>query len=165
MHRSYLTSGALAAAVLADIVEKASGGKVRGFATNVSNYNAFHAEAPESFAEDNPSYDESSYVATLTPALEAQGLPSRFIIDQGRVAVPGARDSSGDWCNVEAGFGQPATTETDNANVDSIVWVKPGGESDGECGMEGAPAAGTWFDAYAQTLTINAHPDIKSGST
>lgn len=150
-----------AATILASIVEKANGGKIRGYSTNVSNYNPFQAETPEPFAEDNPSYDESHYVFNLAAALEGQGLPTRFIVDQGRVAVAGARESSGDWCNVEAGFGQPPTTETDNANVDSIVWVKPGGESDGECGMEGAPAAGTWFDEYAQTLTINAHPDIQ----
>ena len=129
----------------------------------MSNYNPFEAEEPEPFSENSPSYDETHYVSTLSSAFEAQGLPTRFIVDQGRVAIPGARETWGDWCNVKAGFGQPATTETGNANVDSIVWIKPGGESDGECGMENAPAAGTWFDEYAQILTINAHPNIQNG--
>lgn len=154
-------SETIAAAILASIVGNANGGRIRGYATNVSNYNQFQAETPEPITEGSPSYDENHYVSTLSAALEGQGLPTRFIVDQGRVAVPGARESWGDWCNVEAGFGQPPTTQTDNVNVDSIVWVKPGGESDGQCGMEGAPAAGTWFDEYAQTLTVNAHPDIQ----
>ncbi|PGG96144.1 hypothetical protein AJ79_09710 [Helicocarpus griseus UAMH5409] len=135
-----------AAAEFATIVSKASNSKIRGFSSNVSNYNTFEAE--------------SQYAASLGSALQGQGLPSRFIIDQGRVAPN--RQDSGNWCNVEdAGFGQPPTTETGDPNVDSIVWVKPGGESDGECGMAGAPAAGAWFDEYAQMLTRNAHEDIQ----
>lgn len=78
--------------------------------------------------------------------------------------MPGARSEWGDWCNVHpAGFGQPFTTNTNNGNVDALVWVKPGGESDGTCGMSGAPQAGAWFDAYAQMLTTNAHSDIRGG--
>lgn len=83
-------------------------------------------------------------------------------MDQSRVALSNAGE---EWCNVEAGFGQPPTTETDNDNVDSIVWVKLGGESDGECGMEGAPIAGSWFNEYARQLAINAHEDIRSISS
>lgn len=67
----------------------------------------------------------------------------------------------GEWCNIEpAGFGPAPTTKTNNTYVDAIVWVKPGGESDGECGMEGAPRAGEWFDEYAQMLVKNAHPSV-----
>jgi cellulose 1,4-beta-cellobiosidase len=36
------------------------------------------------------------------------------------------------------------------------VWIKPGGESDGACGLAGAPAAGAWFDEYVQMLVQNA---------
>lgn len=53
------------------------------------------------------------------------------------------------------------TTDTGNPNVDSIVWVKPGGESDGECGMEGAPTAGSWFNEYTMMLVANAQPAIE----
>ncbi|MBE3043997.1 glycoside hydrolase family 6 protein [Candidatus Bathyarchaeota archaeon] len=153
-----------AAAALASIVQKAGDSKIRGFSTNISNYNPFETDSPEPFTEGSPSFDESHYVQSLSSALEAQGLPSRFIVDQSRVAVPGARTEWGDWCNIEAGFGQPPTTETSNANVDSIVWIKLGGESDGECGMEGAPAAGAWFDEYAKVLTTNADAGIQSAS-
>ncbi|KAL2755400.1 glycoside hydrolase family 6 protein [Sodiomyces alcalophilus JCM 7366] len=149
------------AQVFASIVQRAgNNSKVRGFSTNVSNYNAFHEEVPPPFTDGSNSYDESNYASSLAPHLEAAGLPARFIIDQGRVAIEGAREEWGEWCNVVAGFGQPATTQTDNPYVDAIVWVKPGGESDGECGLEGAPIAGAWFDEYAQLLTVNAHSDI-----
>ncbi|KAK2801264.1 hypothetical protein FQN50_007824 [Emmonsiellopsis sp. PD_5] len=134
-----------AATEFGTIVGKASNAQIRGFSINVSNYFPFQTE--------------SQYADSLASALGGQGLPTRFIIDQGRVAPD--RADTGEWCNVEgAGFGQPATTQTENPNVDSIVWVKPGGESDGQCGMGGAPAAGAWFDAYAQMLTKNAHADI-----
>lgn len=70
-------------------------------------------------------------------------------------------DNRGEWCNVEpAGFGTAPTTKTNNTHVDAIVWVKPGGESDGQCGMAGAPRAGEWFDEYAQMLVKNADPSV-----
>ncbi|KAK0629462.1 glycoside hydrolase family 6 protein [Bombardia bombarda] len=126
----------LAAKEFAKVVALAGAGKnkIRGFATNVSNYNPFNATA--------------------------EGLPAHFIVDQGRVTVDGARKEWGEWCNVVAGFGQVPTTNTNNTVVDSIVWVKPGGESDGQCGMTGAPKAGAWFDEYVQMLVKNAHPSV-----
>ncbi|ROT35128.1 endoglucanase-6B [Sodiomyces alkalinus F11] len=149
------------AQTFASIVQRAgNNSRVRGFSTNVSNYNAFHEPVPPPFTDGSSSYDESSYASSLAPHLEAEGLPARFIVDQGRVAIEGAREDWGEWCNVVAGFGQPATTQTDNPYVDAIVWVKPGGESDGECGLEGAPIAGAWFDEYAQLLAVNAHSEI-----
>lgn len=135
--------------------------KIRGFATNVSNYNPFNANPRENFTADSNSWDESHYATSLAPHLEEEGLPTRFIIDQGRVAVPGGREEWGDWCNVEAGFGMVPGTKTNNTLVDSIVWVKPGGESDGECGIEGAPRAGAWFEKYVEMLVQNADPSIK----
>jgi len=136
--------------------------KIRGFATNVSNYNPFNATVRENYTEWSNSWDESNYATSLTPFLEAEGLPAHFIVDQGRVGLLGARAEWGEWCNVEAGFGEVPTTKTNNTVVDSIVWIKPGGESDGECGMEGATRAGAWFDEYAQMLVKNAHPSVLS---
>lgn len=127
----------------------------------MSNYNPFNANPRENFTTDSNSWDESHYATSLSPHLEAEGLPSRFIIDQGRVAVPGGREEWGEWCNVKAGFGMAPGTPTNNTHVDSIVWIKPGGESDGECGMEGAPRAGQWFEAYVEALVENADPSIK----
>lgn len=139
--------------------------KVRGFVTNVSNYNPFHANPRENFTEWSNSWDESHYADSLSPHLEENGLPSRFIIDQGRVAEPGARAEWGEWCNVApAGFGAVPGSSNNNTHVDSIVWVKPGGESDGRCGLDGAPAAGAWFPEYVKMLVEYAHPSIKPAS-
>ncbi|KAI4629100.1 uncharacterized protein J4E87_003361 [Alternaria ethzedia] len=135
--------------------------KIRGFSTNVSNYNSFQAKVRENYTEYSPSWDESHYATSLAPYLEAEGLPSHFIIDQGRVALPGAREEWGEWCNVEpAGFGPLPGSKQNNTNVDSLVWIKPGGESDGKCGLTGAPAAGAWFDEYVQMLVKNADPPL-----
>ncbi|KAK4247850.1 glycoside hydrolase [Corynascus novoguineensis] len=135
--------------------------KIRGFVTNVSNYNPFNAVVRENFTEWSNSWDESHYASSLAPFLEQEGLPAHFIVDQGRVALPGAREEWGEWCNVEpAGFGPAPTTRVNNTVVDALVWVKPGGESDGQCGMAGAPRAGQWFDEYAQMLVKNAPPSV-----
>lgn len=76
-----------------EVVRQAGNGtRIRGFATNVSNYNPFKAAVPEPYTEYSNSFDESSYATSLSPHLEAEGLPTRFIIDQGRVALPGARE-------------------------------------------------------------------------
>jgi cellulose 1,4-beta-cellobiosidase len=137
--------------------------KIRGFSTNVSNYNPFNANPRENYTEYSKSWDESHYADSLSVHLEAEGLPSRFIIDQGRVALPGARKEWGEWCNVApAGFGISPGTPTNNTHVDSIVWIKPGGESDGQCGMAGATRAGAWFEDYLQMLVKNADASIKA---
>ncbi|RYP09380.1 hypothetical protein DL764_001321 [Monosporascus ibericus] len=150
------------AEIFAKVVAKAgNNAKIRGFSTNVSNYNPYSATVRENFTEWSNSWDEDHYAQSLAPHLEEAGLPTRFIIDQGRVALPGAREEWGEWCNVApAGFGIKPGTPVNNTLVDSIVWVKPGGESDGECGLEGAPRAGQWFDEYVQQLVENAHESI-----
>lgn len=138
--------------------------KIRGFSTNVSNFNPFRADAPPDYAGGSPSYDESRFARNLARHLGGCGLPARFIVDQSRVGLPGARRDWGEWCNVApAGFGAPPGTPLadDNDLVDSIVWVKPGGESDGRCGRRGAPPAGQWFHDYAEMLVENAHPLVK----
>ncbi|KAF1937782.1 cellobiohydrolase-like protein II precursor [Clathrospora elynae] len=154
------------AQIFAKVVEMARAinakAKIRGYSTNVSNYNPFQAKVRENYTEWSPSWDESHYASSLAPFLEAEGLPSNFIIDQGRVALLGARKEWGDWCNVApGGFGLLPGSGTNNSYVDSVVWVKPGGESDGACGLEGAPAAGAWFDGYVQMLVKNAEPALK----
>ena len=141
--------------------KKGTKNRIRGFATNVSNYNPFQATVRENYTEWSTSWDESNYATSLTPHLEAEGLPAHFIIDQGRVHLPGARKEWGEWCNVApSGFGQAPSIKTNNTAVDSIVWIKPGGESDGECGFPGAPRAGHWHDEYVQMLVKNAHPSV-----
>lgn len=82
----------LAAKEFAGVVKLAGEGKkVRGFVTNVSNYNPFNAAVRENYTEWSNSWDESHYASSLAPHLEAEGLPAHFIVDQGRVHLPGAR--------------------------------------------------------------------------
>jgi cellulose 1,4-beta-cellobiosidase len=154
------------AKVFARVVEMAKkinpAAKIRGYSTNVSNYNPFNAKVRENYTEYSPSWDESHYATSLGEAMAAEGMPTNFIIDQGRVALPGARKEWGEWCNVQpAGYGALPGSAPNNTNVDSIVWIKPGGESDGACGMPGAPVAGAWFDEYTQMLVKNADASLR----
>ncbi|KAF7549557.1 hypothetical protein G7Z17_g6304 [Cylindrodendrum hubeiense] len=131
--------------------------KIRGFSTNVSNFNWFNANPRENFTQWSRSWDESHYIWSLVPYLKQAGLPLRFIVDQGRVALPGARKSGADWANVAPSrFGIRPGTAVQNQYVDSIVWVKPPGESDGEgMGYLGAPRAGVWFPEYVKMMVNN----------
>ncbi|KAK7751022.1 hypothetical protein SLS62_007007 [Diatrype stigma] len=170
-----------AAETFARIVSRAGNGtKIRGFATNVSNYNPFSAALPEAFAPfqsqsesesgssspaPSPPYDEDHYIQSLALHLDQAGLPAaaaHFIVDQGRVALPGARAAWSDRCNVApAGFGMLPGTRVRSRLVDSIAWIGAGGESDGECGdVPGAPEAGEWFPAYVEQLVENADGSV-----
>ncbi|KAK0229035.1 cellobiohydrolaseII [Armillaria fumosa] len=147
---------------------------VRGLATDVANYNALSAASPDPITSGNPNYDEIHYINALAPLLTA--MPAHFIVDQGRSGQQNIRTAWGDWCNVKgAGFGTRPTTNTGSSLIDSIVWVKPGGECDGtsntssprydaHCGQSdaapNAPEAGTWFQAYFETLVANASPAL-----
>ena len=124
--------------------------------------NRFNATgARENFTQYSNSWDESNYATSLSKYLQEYDLPQHFIVDQGRVALPGARKEWGEWCNVSpAGLGHLPTSETNSTVVDAIVWIKPGGESDGACGMTGAPNAGAWFEKYIELLIKNANPPI-----
>ncbi|KAJ3837483.1 cellulase CEL6B [Lentinula raphanica] len=148
---------------------------VRGLATNVANYNALVATTPDPITQGDPNYDEMLYIEALAPML-GSGFPAHFIVDQGRSGVQDIRQQWGDWCNVlGAGFGTRPTTNTGSSLIDSIVWVKPGGECDGtsntssprydaHCGLPdatpNAPEAGTWFQAYFETLVEKANPPL-----
>jgi len=160
-------------------VYKAAGSPraVRGIVTNVSNYNAFSIATCNSITQGNKNCDEQRYIDSFAPLLRAEGFPAHFIVDVGRSGKqPTQQQAWGDWCNVSgAGFGPRPTTNTGNANVDALVWVKPGGESDGTsdqssvrydgfCGKSSAfkpaPEAGTWFQAYFEMLLKNANPPL-----
>ncbi|KAK7431051.1 hypothetical protein QQZ08_002331 [Neonectria magnoliae] len=134
--------------------------KIRGFSTNVSNFNPFNAEIPEPYTQGSRSSDESRFIEALVPYLEKQGLPLHFIVDQSRVALPGARATWGAFGNVHpAKFGLRPGTRVDNKYVDQIVWVKPAGESDGngpDMEWSGAPEAGAWFPEYVEMMVRNS---------
>ncbi|KAF8710584.1 Glycosyl hydrolases family 6, partial [Rhizoctonia solani] len=165
-----------AAQLFGDLLKSAGGSyRVRGLATNVSNYNAIVAASPDPAASSNPNYDEQHYISALIPYLQQYGFPPHFIVDQGRSGVQNIRDEWGNWCNIEgAGFGlRPGPSTV--AGIDQVVWIKPGGESDGTsntgavrydstCGLNDAkkpaPEAGTWFQAYFVDLVKNAVPAL-----
>ncbi|KAJ3489002.1 hypothetical protein NLI96_g2458 [Meripilus lineatus] len=149
---------------------------IRGLATNVANYNALNAASPDPITQGNSNYDEMHYINAFQPMLKSQGFPAQFIVDQGRSGQQNLRSQWGDWCNIKnAGFGTRPTTNTGSSFIDSIVWVKPGGESDGTsnsssprfdstCSLsdaaQPAPEAGTWFQSYFETLVSKANPPL-----
>jgi cellulose 1,4-beta-cellobiosidase len=149
---------------------------VRGLATDVANYNALVAATPDPITQGNPNYDEMLYINALAPLLTQNNFPAHFIVDQSRSGVQNIRQQWGDWCNIKgAGFGTRPTTNTGSSFIDSIVWVKPGGECDGTsnsssprydstCSLSDAtvpaPEAGTWFQAFFQTLVSAANPSL-----
>ena len=134
--------------------------RIRGFSTDVSNFNPYIADPRANYTAYNNVYNELHYSEILSPYLANLSLPTRFIIDQGRSGLQNTRTNWGDWCNVEARFEIRPTTDTNSALVDSIIWAKPGGESDGAWGPKvngaSAPSAGQWWKVYAEELVINA---------
>ncbi|KAH9486116.1 Exoglucanase 3 [Psilocybe cubensis] len=171
------------ATILAEILRQArainSSASVRGVAINVSNFNEYIARVREPFTEYSNSWDESHYAQSLAPHLEQAGFPAHFIVDQTRAGRGGIRTEWGQWCNVRnAGFGTRPTSDQgvlQNQYVDAIVWVKPGGESDGTSDRGSprfsetcagpvahvpAPEAGSWFNEYAANLVRLANPEL-----
>jgi cellulose 1,4-beta-cellobiosidase len=165
-----------AAQLYASVYKNAGSPKaVRGLATNVANYNAWSLSSAPSYTQGNANYDESHYVAALSPLLASAGFSAHFITDTGRSGKqPTGQQAWGDWCNVVGtGFGTRPTASTGSDLLDAFVWVKPGGESDGtsntqaarydyHCGLsdalQPAPEAGSWFQAYFVQLLTNANP-------
>ncbi|KAG8918020.1 hypothetical protein FRC03_011292 [Tulasnella sp. 419] len=165
-----------AAQLFSDIYKASLPNRVRGLATNVANYNALSAATPDPVTSGNANTDELKYINALGPVLVSSGFPAYFLVDQGRSGVQNIRDAWGNWCNIEgAGFGIRPTTNTGSSWIDAIVWVKPGGESDGTsntsatrydstCGLadakKPAPEAGSWFQAYFVDLVTYANPAL-----
>lgn len=86
---------------------------------------------------------------------ELSGLVSgkHFVIDTSRNGL--GPSTPYEWCNPAGrAIGTAPTTSTGIALVDAFLWVKPPGESDGEC--NGGPAAGHWWAEYAIGLVDRA---------
>lgn len=114
---------------LARLLEQVGVGDVRGFATNVSN-----------FQTDT---DERAYAERLSGLLGG----AHYIIDTGRNGFGATRD----WCNPPGrAFGTEPGAATGEGGLDGYVWVKPPGESDGEC--HGGPPAGHFWPERALEL-------------
>lgn len=105
---------------------------VRGFATNVSNYNDSAAEI--------------DYAHALSERLDGM----HAVIDTSRNGA----GSNGEWCNPEDRLVGEAGGSFGDDVVDTNLWIKPPGESDGSC--NGGPDAGVWWPEAAVALTREA---------
>jgi cellulose 1,4-beta-cellobiosidase len=124
--------------------------KIRGFATNVANYNGLGIACPKAnwclpnanhqsdpccadpcklTEQWNPSNNELNFVLLLSTLFPT----SRFIIDTGRNGVENARTECSLWCNCrKTGMGYLPTTKTGLPDlVDAYYWLKISGETDG----------------------------------
>lgn len=167
------------AEIFRDVLARAGGNdKVRGFATNVSNYDALRDGDLARLEPSNPCPDELTYVEKLAASLAEVGITDKgFVVDTSRNGRSGIRSKSGLWCNVAgAGLGErPRATPA--RLVDAYWWIKPPGDSDGgsdpsapgydpSCGADspdslpGAPRAGQWFTAQFLQLVDNAVPAL-----
>lgn len=122
---------------------------IRGFATNVANYQPLGIMCPavdwclphnnklsDPCCQDpcklttqyNGCVNELNYVQLL-----ASYFPDKkFIVDTGRNGVPGARTDCSNWCNVrDTGLGQYPTADTGYPMIDAYLWLKTPGEGDG----------------------------------
>lgn len=143
---------------------------LRGFTTNVANYQPLGVKCPSSGfclnganpdheccqdpcglgAEFNPCHSELNYAVALTEAMSSaiSGFEPKVVIDTGRNGQS-PRSSCANWCNARgAGSGKIPTTDTAAPEVvDAYMWLKTPGESDG-CTNE-LPGGGTCprFDA------------------
>lgn len=118
------------AAMMADILERVGLDDVRGFVLNVSNFNETDAEI--------------AYAHELSEAL---GGGIHALIDTSRNGA----GSNGQWCNPPGRLVGEASGTIGDDVVDTNLWIKPPGESDGPC--NGGPAAGAWWPAAAVELT------------
>ena len=139
----YLDAGNVSwvpAAEMANRLKSVGVDKARGFALNVSNF--FRVS------------ENVTYGTTVSKAIGNKP----FVVDtsrngQGVYTNPNDPEA---WCNPPGrGLGVRPTTMTNQTLVDAYLWVKTPGESDGSC--KGAPAAGQWYEAYAQELIRNAN--------
>lgn len=132
-HSAWLPAAQMAGLIAqVDAATTERGGAIRGFATNVSNYRA--------------TADEIAYAHEVARHLD--GLHA--VIDTSRNGA----GSDGQWCNPPGRLvGEPGGSLGDDV-VDTNLWVKPPGESDGEC--NGGPAAGRWWPEAAVELTRDA---------
>ena len=123
-HSSWLPPAEMAPLLVAAGVDK-----VRGFATNVSNFNT--------------TADEREYATALSALVGG----SHFVIDTSR----NGNGTNGEWCNPSGRkIGATPTGADDSSPQDAILWIKNPGESDGDC--NGGPPAGQWWPERAVEL-------------
>lgn len=116
---------------MAQLLRDAGVDQVRGFASNVSNFETTDAER---------AYDDA-----ISSALGG----AHYVIDTSRNGDGPAPDQA--WCNPPGRrLGETPRVVEDGTALDATLWIKNPGESDGSC--NGAPAAGTWWPEGARAL-------------
>lgn len=114
---------------MADSLAQAGIANADGFSLNVSNFYT---------TDENLVYGE-----TLSALVDDK----HFIIDTARNGL----GSNGEWCNPSGrALGDNPSVDTGYDLIDALLWIKPPGESDGEC--NGGPPAGEWWVEYALEL-------------
>jgi endoglucanase len=109
--------------------------RARGFALNVSNFDATEAEI--------------GYGRAIASRIGWK----HFVIDTSR---NGARVPSGQWCNpAGAALGELPGDPVGDPAVDALLWIKRPGESDGACGSGTGPA-GSFAPAVAAEMARRA---------
>ena len=164
-------------AIFKDVLTDAGGvDKIRGFATNVSNFNILRGDDGRNLEPSDPCPDELTYVDRLRESLADVGIENKgFIVDTSRDGRGGIRTKWGSWCNVKgAGLGERPRAAPE-PGVDAYFWVKPPGESDGTADKSaarfdamcvstdaapGAPEGGQWFESYFLDLVKYASPPL-----
>jgi len=127
--------------------------KIRGFATNVANYQPIGVQCPQVGwclngqhqndaccadpcrleGQYNPANNELNYVMEMYNSFSQMGFQPHFVLDTGRNGVADMRKDCANWCNIRgAGVGHLPTTQTANTTlIDAYFWLKTPGESDG----------------------------------
>jgi len=130
-------SSGLSPTSIAAGLKKAGIRKARGFAVNVSGFDT--------------TANEIKYGKSL---LKALGMSKHFVIDTSRNGFGRYHGSNGGaptWCNPPGrALGERPTVKTDAPTIDAYLWVKPPGESDGQC-HRGDPKG--WFQSYALDIS------------
>ncbi len=164
----------LIARIFSEVLTAAGGAdRIRGFATDVSNYDVVTAAPGKAPKPGNPCIDEMTYTQKLSESLAKFGVTGKsFIIDTSRDGVSLPTDN---WCNIKgAGLG-PRPKASPAPGIDAYYWIKPPGDSDGTsdasaqrydkaCGLpssaQSAPQAGVFFGTYFSDLVANANPAL-----
>jgi cellulose 1,4-beta-cellobiosidase len=147
--------------------------KIRGFSTNVANYQPLGMPCPavgyclngqnqnnpccadpcKLEGQYNPANNEMNYVLELHTSLTSAGFDAHFIIDTGRNGVANMRSNCANWCNIRgAGVGLLPTTMTNGTNVDAYYWLKTPGESDGCTQQLPSGTACSRFDSFCGSV-------------
>ncbi|RLN85308.1 hypothetical protein BBJ28_00022764 [Nothophytophthora sp. Chile5] len=118
--------------VVSVITELAAAGTLKGITINTSNYRT--------------TTEVTGLCTDFQTAMGSEDLTC--IIDTSRNYND---PPSTEWCNLKtAGIGMPPTSETGVSNLDYFMWIKPPGESDGQCSGSTDSLAGTTAGTFYQ---------------